>query len=127
MSEENGNWVIEPGEKTYTVERRAMVRISCDLPGSCEPAPMPMASQPETQWPARIGNISASGIYMSLKRRFEPGTRLIVELPTIHEATIQTLTAMVVRVNKSSGKWHHGCKFDTPLTNDELNALVDPS
>src|SRR5690242_12168671 len=55
---------------------RVYERRPCHLPTSCQPA----AAQ-ETRWAATIVDLSQGGVRLSLRRRFERGACLAIELP----------------------------------------------
>lgn len=126
MSETNGLVHHEECDsRVMTGERRAHVRCPCDIASSCQPVTMPTATQPEMVWSAKVRDISEAGVGMVLKRRFEPGTPLIVELTTTVEGTLQTVVAQVVRVFRADGdSWYHGCKFEVRLAPGNLKTLL---
>jgi hypothetical protein len=110
---------------TATQERRIWVRQETNLRSSCEPIAMPTASQPEMKWPARISDISAGGVGLTLRRRFERGSKLTVELPSASRGTSQLRSVFVMRVQAINGKnWLLGCEWEVPLTDEELQAVL---
>ena len=60
-------------------EGRVYVRHQCDLPAACEP-PSGWGRQ-DMKWAAKVRDISNGGISLALRRRFEPGAGLAIELP----------------------------------------------
>jgi PilZ domain len=101
-------------------ERRAWVRHPCDLESACQP----LAGGRGAQWPARIRNLSAGGIGINVARRFEPGTVLAIDVQ-IREQRVHTLMARVVHATlQENGSWILGCALTSPLTEDELKALL---
>lgn len=101
-------------------ERRAAIRFASTVKGSCQ-----LINSEEECWPAKVLDISATGFGMILGRRFEPGTLLSVELQGTGAWQTRTLIARVVRVKTQPGrKWLIGCLFKSPLSEDELEALV---
>jgi len=110
---------VSPGQ-----ERRVWVRCSCNLDSSCQPIPLSSASQPEMQWHAKVRDLSGGGLKLLLRRRFEPGTALFIDIPTAEEKAIITLGAVVVYVSLGPEGWTHGCRFAVHLTQDEMAGLL---
>jgi hypothetical protein len=104
-------------------DRRVWVRYSSERKGTCQPVPMPTAAQPEGQWGAQVRDISAGGVCLHLRRRFEIGTPLILEFPGVNGAN-WTVTVKVARVAAERGGWLIGCKMDAPLSNEDLKMLL---
>jgi hypothetical protein len=68
--------------------------------------------------------VSVSGIGVLLARRFEVGTELSIEL-ALGPGASHHVPVRVVRVQpERAGHWVHGCMFDRPLTDEQLNALL---
>jgi hypothetical protein len=105
-------------------ERRVWVRCSCNLDSSCQPVALPSAPQLEVPWYAKVRDLSVGGLNLHLRRRFEPGTTLLIEVPIAAERTNKTLAAVVVHVAKGPEGWIHGCRFEARLTQDELVELL---
>jgi serine/threonine protein kinase len=110
-------------------ERRAWVRHRLEVGayGSIDTAVFGGSEDTEEIWPLVVRDVSLGGIGVLLARRFEPGTELVIELgggqPDIPPRKLQT---RVVRVEPEvAGHWLHGCVFLTPLTEDELPALLN--
>src|SRR5437867_1452762 len=61
------------------VDCRVYERKSCALPATCQPASV--SEMKEMRWSATIVDISQGGLRIILKRRFEKGTGLAIELP----------------------------------------------
>jgi hypothetical protein len=100
-------------------ERRAWIRLSAERDASCRP----IAGFTEAAWLGTIRDISQGGVGVTLRRRFEPGTGLFIELET-NAGEVRCLPARVVRVaRESDGCWITGCAFATILTAEELLAL----
>ncbi len=120
---------VLPETKAFTLrqcpapaaERRAWVRSGCGLEVACHVPSVDL----EVIWPAQVEDISAGGVGLLLSRRFEPGTRLDVELPLSQGVFMRPLQAEVVRVAEHPrGGWLHGCAFPAPLTAPELEAVL---
>lgn len=74
--------------------------------------------------PGRIKNISMEGIGLHLTRRVEPGMRLAVSLSNATKRFTKTVIVRVVHTTPERGAFLVGGTFDTPLTYQELTALV---
>jgi serine/threonine protein kinase len=102
-------------------DRRAAVRFSTDLASCCQPT----CRIKERTWSARIQDISATGIRLLLRRRFEPGTILTAELQGGGLHTTKTMLVRVLRVQEQTPrKWSIGCSFDRQLSELELKELL---
>ncbi|MBN9521888.1 protein kinase [bacterium] len=78
----------------------------------------------EEAWPLVVHDVSATGVGLTLARRFEAGTELAVELQTGPEAA-KRFPVRVVRVQPDrGGYWVHGCTFGAPLAEAEVAALL---
>ncbi|HZY83896.1 MAG TPA: PilZ domain-containing protein [Gemmataceae bacterium] len=99
-------------------ERRASARHFCRLEGSCRALPEGRGES----WAATVRDISADGVGLLLRRRFEPGVLLAVELAVGREA--RSLLARVVHATAHAGGWLVGCRFLSPLDEDELRAIL---
>jgi hypothetical protein len=77
------------------------------------------------EWRARVRDISTKGVALVLPRSFTPGTILVLKLR--REATDNApcpIQVQVSRVIAESCAYVIGCQFTTPLTGDELTALI---
>jgi hypothetical protein len=107
-----------------SLERRAFVRLASDLVSTCR------TSGPgrDVSWPGKVRDISLGGVGLIMQHRFRAGTALDVELrdPTGH--LLRTVWVRVAHATATivDGRtcWLLGCRFDQPLTEDELQALV---
>jgi hypothetical protein len=104
-------------------ELRVTERFSCDVAASCQPpADWKRGGQ---KWSARVRDVSSGGLCLLLKRRFERGAGLAIELPGSDPDSPSILLARVVHVEaESGGKWALGCQFISPLSDEELEALT---
>jgi hypothetical protein len=76
-------------------------------------------------WPAETCDIGRGGIGLSVPRRFEPGTVLSIEVRPSGGGSPCYLMAQVVRVAaEDKGSWRLGCKFVTPLAEEDLQSLL---
>jgi hypothetical protein len=95
-------------------DRRVWVRSRADAEPTCRSVE---ASEPT---PARVRNISRSGINLLVKRLFERGAVLEVEFPGA-----SPLRADVVHVtSQANGEWSLGCAFTEEMTDDDWQASV---
>ena len=103
------------------IDRRTYVRLASNLEATCRPAGR------DVGWPGTVRDISQGGIGLLLTHRFQPGTQLTVELRDGSGAVRRILRVRVVHataanIGGNSG-WRLGCAFDTPLTEEEFEAL----
>lgn len=102
---------------------RVYERKACELPSACQPASA-MGSA-ESKWSATICDISQGGIRLKLRRRFERGTGLAIELPACAGREAYTVLAKVVHIlGESDGSWSLGCRFISELNDDEVERLL---
>ena len=106
------------------LECRVHTRNACELPATC--LPTSSWGRKEAQWPATITDLSVGGVRLIVRRRFEPGSGLGVELPGHDGEEPYTGLAKVVRVCAlPDGSWALGCKFISELSEDELQGLLN--
>jgi len=106
----------QPGRECRVYERQA-----CELPTACRPAAS--FANKESAWGATICDISVGGIRLVLRRRFEPGTGLAIELPGADEP--YTVLAKVVHVKATANScWALGCQFISELSESEVERLL---
>src|SRR5262245_36123701 len=87
-------------------ERRAAPRHPCKLLSFCQP----VNRSDEERWAGRLRDISVGGVGLVLKRRFEPGTLLRVEVPGASGEAPAVLWVRVVRQSaRADGQWLVGC------------------
>src|SRR5262249_29688594 len=86
-----------------------------DLETTCQPA----GPRPGSPLPARVRNISQSGINLVLGREFQSGDLLRVTLPGGGE--VSEVLACVVRARAlEAGRWGGGCTFGSELSDEDL-------
>jgi hypothetical protein len=106
-------------------ERRAWVRYGACQEVSCGTIPGSTAEEPETGWLGRLRNVSTGGLGLRLRRRFEPGTLLLIELLDEAKGERRSLPVQVIHATAEGRKlWTIGCQFLSPLSDEELKALV---
>lgn len=115
--------VLRPAEKSAGRECRVYERLACDLSTACRPASA--FANKEATWPAVIRDISVGGIGLTLRRRFEPGTALAIELPASNDGDVYPVFAKVVYARiLDDASWTLGCKFVSELSESELERVM---
>ena len=123
MSTQTLTGAIAP-PKYPTVECRAWERFPCGLQTTCQP--IAARGDHELSWSAHIRDLSQGGVGVVLKRRFERGAGLAIEIPESDSSSATTLLGRVVHTTSlPGGIWLHGCAFVSPLSEDELNRLLN--
>jgi serine/threonine protein kinase len=104
-----------------TEERRADPRFPSALEASCRPV-----RGGKDQWLAEVQDISLTGIRLELERRFEPGAVLAIAVLEEQQETTAMWLATVRWVRMTaSGRWSVGCAFTSPLSENDLNLLLE--
>src|SRR5262245_43499367 len=112
-----------PAEADSDSDLRHCVRYPCDAPAFYQI----LRSFDAQHWPARIVNISASGLGMMVGQPLEVGMTLKIELAAQLEKGPLRVVACVVRFNfVSSRDWLVGCNFLRQLHDAELDACRRP-
>jgi hypothetical protein len=76
-------------------------------------------------WQATVRDISLTGLGLVLKRRFERGTGLAIEIPAKGDYPGDTLLAKVAHTTAlAGGNWLLGCAFVSELSDDALVRLL---
>jgi hypothetical protein len=105
-------------------ERRAYVRLAVDLTAVCRTA----GRLSDIGWPGLVRNISRGGVGLIVRHRFQPGTRLTIDLQAARGEERPALAVLVVHATPASADgapcWLLGCAFDRPLTEEEFQALL---
>ena len=114
----------QDSKRTPRTERRAWVRLPCDLDIRCRSIADMAKDKRESGWLGRVRNISQGGIALVLRRRLEPGTELIIEVAT-KAGQLRRLRAGVVHATlERNGQWIVGCSFASALGQEELEAFL---
>jgi hypothetical protein len=79
---------------------------------------------PENFGTAKVRDVSMQGVGLVVSRRVEPGTLLAVVLDNKRRGFSKTALARVAQVTALGGGFLVGCSFVTPLTYQEMTALV---
>jgi serine/threonine protein kinase len=106
-------------KSTKGAERRVAIRHASNFETSC----LPIEKRRNNGWSGRAVNISASGICLSVVRRFEVGTVLTVDIKGRDSRLAHSFLLRVAWVKKSGELWHIGCAFDRKLSDIELREL----
>jgi hypothetical protein len=101
-------------------ERRATERFPAGPGATCEFV-SPVA---EDFGPAKIKNVSLEGVGLLLSRPVEAGELLAVTLANPSKGFAKTVLVRVVYAQAQHGGCIVGGNFETPLTYEELTALV---
>jgi hypothetical protein len=116
---------VAHGRERSQAERRAWVRYATTLETICEPIAALTVDETECGWPARVRDLSAGGVGLSLERRFEPGTILLIELATGQDEPSFVAPVKVIHATADGdGHWILGCAFTRPLDEEQVQALV---
>jgi hypothetical protein len=106
-------------------ECRVYARHSSDLATNCQP--VAARGDNDLKWPAQIRDVSLSGVGLVLRRRFEPGAGLAIELPGPDGSGTFTVFARIIHVTaQAGGYWLLGCVFVSALSEETLKALLQP-
>jgi hypothetical protein len=106
------------------LERRAWVRYaSCPYAASYV-----IDAKTDVGWWAKIHDVSAGGVAMSLNWRVKPGSILVLEKLGGAGRPYRTLTMRVAHMSPDpAGGWFVGCEFVRPLTDEDLEAFHQPA
>jgi hypothetical protein len=101
-------------------DRRAAIRYRSNKACPCRA----LSTEKDATWPAELKDVSADGVALVMKRRFEPRTVLLLEFQAWEKACARRLLIRVVRVQAlSARRWLLGCVFARRLGEDEVKAL----
>lgn len=102
-------------------ERRVSVRYSSKQDGSC----VPVGGELDCRWPAKIVDVSLTGLSLLLGRRFEPNALLLIQPVGDDPALPRTLLVRVRNARpQPRRKWLLGCAFARRLSEDEMRLLL---
>ncbi len=113
-----------PSEPSPALDRRAAIRYACEVQGDCQPITQLEAGN---RWPARLLNVSSTGVGLLLSRRFEPGTLLAVAVEPDGNSTRCLPLARVRRVRRHGNYWLLGCVWADELSDEDMRPLVTSS
>jgi PilZ domain-containing protein len=99
-------------------ERRAHRRYRVDIETTCR------ALADDTDMPARLRNVSRSGVNLVVPREIPEGTMLRVSIPTTADGPHTSVLACVTNIHKfAEGLWSLGCVFSLELSECEMRLL----
>ena|SRR5438552_298640 len=112
----------ENAPDSFLAERRAWVRYPAAIDGACQPLVQGSINQ---LWPARISDLSARGVGLTLDTPIGVNSLISVELPRVGGTDARRLLARVVRVaDAGQGRWCLGCTFSIRLSDRELQEFL---
>jgi hypothetical protein len=116
-STSDGNESPEPTSSVPEIDSRTWTRFPSRLHTICYTEKGPN----DDPLPCRVGNISAAGINVVLKRAVEAGTPLTLQLPGLVEGFEASMLTHVNNVRLlNNGEWSLGCTFALELDDDTL-------
>jgi hypothetical protein len=102
-------------------DQREWKRFPCDITAQCQL----VASDNARPWPAKVLDISATGVGLLVDRNLDNGTLLSVELHNAAGTTERTMLACIVHVTRHpAAEWALGCNFIRSLSEEDLCALT---
>jgi hypothetical protein len=112
----------EPAETTAVREdRRRAERYPCGLQPFWRVEGQQQADSP----PARVENISTTGIGLRVSEAIKPGTVLVIKLQSADRRLSRPLPARVMHATpQEEGGWLVGCQFVRRLSEEDMQALT---
>jgi hypothetical protein len=108
---------------SLSAEFRVHERRTCGIETACQP--IAARGESNISWAAEIHDVSVAGLGLVLKRRFERGVGLAIDVPETPTAPADTLLTKVVHVSDlPDGRWLLGCAFVSQLSEDEVQRLI---
>jgi hypothetical protein len=102
-------------------DRRETLRF----PITAETAAHLVAALGESSWPARVLDLSAEGVSLSVRCRFEPGVTVPLELANGRRVFCCALRLRIVHATEQTdGSFIVGGDFERRLTASELTAIL---
>jgi hypothetical protein len=112
----------EPAAALLPADRRGVPRHAYELQPFCCFASDGEAGSP----PARVRDISTTGIGLLLEQPLKPGAVLILRLQVSDGRLSRPLPARVMHSTpQPDGGWLVGCQFVRPLGSQQLRALLE--
>jgi PilZ domain len=112
-----------PSPTHFGVEQRAWVRHPDPTNGPYQL----IDAETEYGWWASVRDVSLGGLAMVLSQRLSPGTRLIIDKPLRPGKPWHALSVRVVHATACAEGWLLGCEFAHPLSEADLEALLQPA
>jgi hypothetical protein len=97
-------------------ERRVSERFLADMPTSCRS----LVDSRNDSWPARVKDISTTGIALAVWRRFEPGAVLALDVENPSQGPLTLFARVVHATPQGQGRWLLGCGLIREASSDEL-------
>lgn len=117
MAEQTISFQAEQRKQSAETERRAWVRFRAEQEVTCS------SDEASTGWLGRLRDISTGGVALALRRRFEPGSVLELELETKSGCPRRLSVRVVHATQERNDRWIIGCAFASPLSKEELEEL----
>jgi len=103
------------------LDRRAALRFAINP----QTALHLVAAMGESFWPARVLDLSTRGVALQTRRRFEPGTSVMLELANGVRGFSCAMPLRITHIHEESdGVWFVGGEFGRKLSHHELMALL---
>jgi hypothetical protein len=113
-------------KKFLGTERRSSSRFASEQDLSCQPAVCLNKNEVGTTWLGKVVDLSATGIGFATSRWFAPGTVLSIALSDEPRGISLRVPARVVHATaKRKSRWMIGCQFLSPLSQEELHAILE--
>jgi hypothetical protein len=125
MAEQATPVLAQHPKTLLNIDRRAWLRFPCELDIICLPVSNRCQDETEGAWLGNIRDVSFCGIGLRMKRRFEPGTAMSVELSESKTLRRRLLVHVIHASPEADGRWIIGCTFDCPLSQQELQAFLE--
>jgi hypothetical protein len=108
-------------ERHGPADQRTWVRFATDVKASYQL----IAGEGAAPKPAKVVNLSASGVGLLVAEAVENGALLSVELHAGQGDFTRTMLSCVVHVTaRPAGEWALGCNFIRSLSEEDLKALL---
>src|SRR5262249_9550695 len=107
-------------ERHETSDQRTWMRFATDVQATYQLIALPEGARQ----PAKVINLSASGVGLEVEEPVENGALLSVELQAGHGDFARTMLACVVHVTARQDGWALGCNFIRSLSEEDLTALL---
>jgi hypothetical protein len=115
----------ENAKNGSSTERRAWVRFRSEQDIICQRDIMCQQEEANTGWLGRVQDVSVSGIALDLRRRFQPGTALNIELASKADGSRRFVVHVVHATQQLNGRWVMGCAFAEPLSEQQLRDFTE--
>jgi serine/threonine protein kinase len=101
-------------------ERRQCRRYPSSKAGSC----VPVSAHQGDAWETNLNDVSLTGASVTVSRRFEVGTILVLHFAAADGPGHGPFVARVMRQRGVGQQWVMGCAFTHPISEGELTALA---